>query len=277
MVLSKRLHQLTEYFRERSSKQVLLEERKAIILDYLKQHHMVDLQTLVAMTNASESTLRRDLDSMEDEGILVRIHGGAKLKKSTNPVIGDEPRFSDKVLDNANEKRLIAKYALSLIQNGETIYLDAGTTSLLMLDFISPEMQLNIVTNGVDQAMVAAGKGLNIQLLGGTLRANTQAIVGQSAHKQLSKYHFHHVFLGMNGIDLHDGLTTTDEAEAFLKEQASSQSINVHVLIDQSKFEKTYPITVNLDANFQIITNIFKVRSAKEEFTQVFEIEEVNN
>ncbi|MEY8370599.1 DeoR/GlpR family DNA-binding transcription regulator [Aerococcaceae bacterium 50-4] len=256
---------------------MLLEERKTIILDYLNQHHMVDLQTLVMMTNASESTLRRDLDSMEDEGLLVRVHGGAKLKKGANPVIGHEPRFSDKVLDNANEKRIIAQHAVSLIQKGETIYLDAGTTSLLMLDFITPEMQLNIVTNGVDQAIVAAGKGLNIQLLGGTLRANTQAIVGQSAHKQLGKYHFHHVFIGMNGIDLNDGLTTTDEAEAFLKEQAAGQSIDVHVLIDQSKFDKTYPITASLDCDFQIITNIFKDRNVKENYMQVYEIKEVNN
>lgn len=256
---------------------MLLEERKSIILDYLKQHNTVDLQTLVTMTNASESTLRRDLDGMEDEGLLVRVHGGAKLRKAANPVIGDEPRFSDKVLNNANEKRLIAQYAVSLVQKGETIYLDAGTTSLLMLDFITPEMQLNIVTNGVDQAIVAAGKGLNIQLLGGTLRANTQAIVGQSAHKQLSKYHFHHVFLGMNGIDLNDGLTTTDEAEAFLKEQASSQSLHVHLLMDQSKFEKTYPITATLDCDFQVITNIFKDRLTKEEFAQEYDIKEVNN
>ncbi|HJH01329.1 MAG TPA: DeoR/GlpR family DNA-binding transcription regulator [Aerococcus urinaeequi] len=256
---------------------MLLEERKTIILDYLNQHHTVDLQTLVTMTSASESTLRRDLDSLEDEGLLIRVHGGAKLKKGANPVIGEEPRFSDKVLDNANEKRMIAQYAVSLIEKGETIYLDAGTTSLLMLDFITPDMQLNIITNGVNQAIVAAGKGLNIQLLGGTLRANTQAIVGQSAHKQLKKYHFHHVFLGMNGIDLNDGLTTTDEAEAFLKEQAAYQSIDVHVMIDQSKFEKTYPITVTLNCEFQVVTNIFKDRHAKEDFTQVYKIKEVNN
>ena len=56
---------------------MLLEERKTIILDYLNQHHMVDLQTLVTMTSASESTLRRDLDSLEDEGLLIRVHGGA--------------------------------------------------------------------------------------------------------------------------------------------------------------------------------------------------------
>lgn len=256
---------------------MLLEERKSIILDYLQQHHMVNLQTLVSLTGASESTLRRDLGSMEEEGILLRVHGGAKLKKSPNAVIGDEPHFSEKVASNAHEKRLIAQHAVSLIQTGETIYLDAGTTSLLVIEFITPDMHLNIVTNGVDQAIAAASKGLNIQLLGGTLRANTQAIVGQSAHKQLLKYHFHHVFLGMNGIDLSDGLTTTDEAEAFLKEQAASQSKNVHLLVDQTKFNKTYPITVMLDCDFDIITNIFKERNEKTDFDQLFKIEEVNN
>lgn len=256
---------------------MLLEERKSIILDYLQQHRMVNLQTLVSLTGASESTLRRDLDSMEEEGILLRVHGGAKLKKSPNAVIGDEPRFSEKVSSNAHEKRLIAQHAVSLIQPGETIYLDAGTTSLLVIEFITPDMHLNIVTNGVDQAIAASSKGLNIQLLGGTLRANTQAIVGQSAHRQLGKYHFHHVFLGMNGIDLNDGLTTTDEAEAFLKEQAASQSKNVHLLVDQTKFNKTYPITVTLDCDFDIITNIFKERNEKTDFDQLFKIEEVNN
>lgn len=256
---------------------MLLVERKKIISDYLKQHHMVDLQTLVTMTGASESTLRRDLDSMEEEGVLVRVHGGAKIKKAPNSVIGDEPRFSEKVASNAQEKRAIAKAAVALIENNQTIYLDAGTSSLLMIDFIDLSMHLNLVTNGVDQAIAASSKGLNIQLLGGTLRANTQAIVGQTAHKQLAKYHFHQVFLGMNGIDIQDGLTTTDEAEAFLKEQAANQSKHVYLLVDQTKFEKTYPINVTLEGKFGVITNTFEDRQLKAKYSELYKIKEVKN
>lgn len=256
---------------------MLLEERKTIITDYLSQYHMVDLQTLVTLTGASESTLRRDLDSLEEEDVLVRVHGGAKLKSAPNNVIGDEPRFSDKIGANALEKKKIAEYAVSLIQPQETIYLDAGSTSLFVIDGLTPEMQLNIVTNGVDQAIAASSKGLNIQLLGGTLRANTQAIVGQNAHKQLSRYHFHHVFLGMNGIDLDDGLTTTDDAEAYLKEQAAVQSKNVHVLMDATKFEKTYPITVKLDTKYEVITNVFENEQLKQTYSEMYQIKEVEN
>lgn len=201
-----------------------------MILDELKHSSIVQLQELVDRLHVSESTIRRDLSILEEQGKLVRVHGGAKR------VFGltDEPTMGEKATQCHFEKQRIAKAAAQLVKDNEVIYLDAGTTTLEMIPFL-PEVK--VVTNGLAQADALSRRGFETILIGGWIKKGTQAIIGSQALKQLAEYRFDRAFMGMNGVDEKYGLTTPDVEEASIKKLAIQQSARSYVLVDKSKFD----------------------------------------
>ena len=210
-------------------------ERHQIILDLLSRTGVVDLQSLVKRTKSSESTIRRDLSLLEEQGLLKRIHGGATL--TTSKI--DEQNIKDKSSKNLQDKRLIAESATSLIREGDCIYLDAGTTVSEMIPFLK-DKNVVIVTNGLMHVDVLVSANITTYLIGGRIKANTKSIVGSVAQENLKQFRFDKCFLGMNGIDLTYGMTTPDAEEAVLKKIAIDLSKEVFVLVDKSKFTKTF-------------------------------------
>ncbi len=150
----------------------------------------MNLQDICNLTGCSESSARRDLQRLENQGVLIRIHGGAKLKNS----LQQEPDMVRKVSKNIEQKKMIAKYAAGLIQSEDVIYLDAGTSTLAMIPFLAANMHLTVVTNGVLHASVLADQGIRTILIGGELKNTTKAIVGIETVKSLMKYCFNKVF-----------------------------------------------------------------------------------
>ncbi|MGM9928351.1 MAG: DeoR/GlpR family DNA-binding transcription regulator [Bacillus sp. (in: firmicutes)] len=214
---------------------MLTAERHRLIMDLLSQKEVVKLQSIVQKTDSSESTIRRDLALLEEQGLLKRIHGGATLPYSKF----DEPNMQEKVSKNSDEKRVIAQLAASLIRDGDCIYLDAGTTVAEMLPFLV-DKKIVIVTNGLMHIELLTAANITTYLLGGRIKANTKAIVGSVAQDNLRKYRFDKCFLGMNGVDLELGFTTPDPEEGVLKQIAIELAEEAFVLADESKFTETF-------------------------------------
>lgn len=210
-------------------------ERHHIILDLLTRNGVVDLQSLVQRTKSSESTIRRDLALLEEQGLLKRIHGGATLPYSKI----DEPNLQDKSSKNLHDKQLIAQAAASMIHDGDCIYLDAGTTVSEMIPFFNTK-NIVIVTNGVMHVDALASANITTYLIGGRIKTNTKAIVGSVAQENLKKYRFDKCFLGINGINTKYGFTTPDPEEAILKKIAMDLAEETFVLADKSKFTETF-------------------------------------
>lgn len=210
-------------------------ERHHIILDLLSRNGVVDLQNLLQRTKASESTIRRDLAILEEQGLLKRIHGGATLPYSKI----DEPTMQDKSSKNLHDKQTIAEYAASLVRDGDCIYLDAGTTVSEMIPSLINK-KIVIVTNGMMHADALASAKITTYLIGGRIKENTKAIVGSVAQENLKQYRFDKCFLGMNGIDAKFGFTTPDPEEAILKKIAIELAEEAYVLADKSKFTETF-------------------------------------
>lgn len=229
---------------------MLTEARQQYIIDQLQLNTMVTVQTLVTNLNVSESTIRRDLSLLEEEGQLIRVHGGAKR----HYVLDKEPSFLEKSTIYQDEKLAIARYAASLVNKGETIFIDAGTTTLAMIDYMQEEPAL-VVTNGIEQAALLTDKGFETLILGGKLKAGTKAIVGTTAFQQLKQYRFQKAFMGMNGIDVEYGLTTPDPEEGAMKALMIQQANMAFVLADASKFGKVSFSKVATIDDAQIITN----------------------
>ncbi|WP_044022456.1 DeoR/GlpR family DNA-binding transcription regulator [Bacillus sp. SG-1] len=209
---------------------MLTPERQQIILSLLEEKGVVKLQELIEETDASESTIRRDLIQLEDEKKLKRVHGGASLLQGKR----NEPSMTEKTFKNLQDKIQIAKTAASFIKDGDSIFMDAGSTTQQMISFLNQE-KLTVVTNGITLIEPLLEKGISTYLLGGMIKGSTRAMIGRSALETLKTYRFDKCFIGTNGVDLDYGYTTPDPEEALIKQAAMNLSQERFVLADHSK------------------------------------------
>lgn len=212
---------------------MLTNERHDFILRLIEEKRTVKLQELVELTDASESTLRRDLTELENLGKLERVFGGAVLPSRNL----QEPSIADKSTRYLEEKKSIASYAATFVQEGDSVFLDAGTTTLQMIPFLKDKNPV-VVTNGLPLAEALNEACLTTYLTGGLLKPRTGAFVGSGTLLALDAYHFDICFLGVNGIHTEYGYTTPDPEEAAIKRKASSHSRKTYMLGDHSKVNK---------------------------------------
>lgn len=229
---------------------MLLEQRHKIIIDLIKKKEIVKINELVDETGASESTIRRDLTQLEENNVIKRVHGGATLV--TGRLI--EPSYSEKIERNIETKGKIGKYAANLIDDGDCIYLDAGTSTYEMIKYIDKK-NIVVVTNGLKHIDMLIEMGVKSYVVGGEVKAVTKAIVGTNALKDLENYRFDKCFIGINGIHSEFGLTTPDPKEAVLKESAIKLSKESYVLADDSKFGEVTFVKVSDIKDVAIVTN----------------------
>ncbi|MBB5174235.1 DeoR family transcriptional regulator [Texcoconibacillus texcoconensis] len=205
-------------------------ERQQKILEVLEEKETAAIHDFVQITGASESTIRRDLTDMEENGRLKRIHGGAALLKSGQ----EELTMEEKTTRNKQEKQAIAKFAADLVKDGDCLYLDAGTTTLELIPYLKGR-DVVVVTNGVSNVAKLIEAGIETYVTGGKVKGKTSALVGAKAVETLTSYRFDHCFLGANGIHSEMGFTTPDPEEAVVKATAHSLSRNCYFLVDHTK------------------------------------------
>ena len=231
---------------------MLAEERHAVILELVHRQGNVKLTELCSRLYASQSTIRRDLIQLSEQGLLTKVHGGAISKDERFfPV---EHNMEEKANLYTAEKTAIADYAASLLEDGDFVYLDAGTTTEKVIDFI-PLKQITFVTNGFLHARRLAKRGFQVYIPAGSVKATTETIVGAECVLSLQNYNFTKCFMGVNGISLTAGLSTPDKGEASVKKAAIHQSKEVCFLADHSKFSQISAITFAYLNGVQIITD----------------------
>lgn len=228
---------------------MLFEKRAERILELLKLKKSVTMHEFVSSLNVSESTIRRDLIALEEQGELRRIHGGATRVNG----LRTEQNMLQKESLNQEAKIIIAQYAATLVKPNSQIYIDAGTATLELVRFLPIDINLQVVTNGVEHALTAIQRGLNVTIVGGQVKPNTHGIAGMVAYQQLEKMNFAYAFIGMNGIHEQHGLTTTNIEEAVLKELAMEQSQSIRILMDDSKVDQIYEFKVGVPSQAIIL------------------------
>ncbi len=207
------------------------EKLKALV----KAGRIVRVDDLVRELGVSAATVRRDLESLEQRGALRRVHGGAVTVESNL----DEPLFDDKTQIAAAEKLRIARAAVGLVKPGSSIFLDGGSTILAMAPLLRERTDLTVVTNSLRVAAELAGGGPTLIVVGGELRRRSQTMVGPLTEPILAGLHVDTAFVGTIGLDLRNGLTTTDPREAFTKRLILRQAQQIVLLADSSKAGKT--------------------------------------
>ncbi len=247
---------------------MLTEERFSKILSIIEEKGSATVQELMLELDASESTIRRDLNAMDDNGLLTKVHGGAIAKRqkiSTH----DEAVMQRKAM-NAEEKQTIAKYAAALVEPEDFVYMDAGTTTGMMIDYLEPCGAV-FVTNAIDHAKRLADRGFRVYILGGEFKSQTEAIVGEEAIENLEKYNFTKGFFGTNGISVSKGFSTPEVKEAMIKKKAMGNCKECFILADSTKFEQMSSVKF---AEFDQATIITKgnIKSALKKYKNIVEV-----
>lgn len=233
--------------------------RETQILQLLGRHGDLGVADICRELTVSEATVRRDLAGMEQRGLLRRVHGGATL----DGVSVIEPQFQDKEDRNRDAKQRIAGRALDLIEDGDEIYLDGGSTVLLLARLLSRKRNLTIVTNSLMAAAGLMDTEHRLILVGGEFRSRSRVTIGPLTTPVIQTLRVRLAFMGTIGFTLEDGMTTTDPGEAFTKQQIMARARQVILLADHSKFgvasfagsggpdSVDVVVTDNLDAEWQ--------------------------
>lgn len=238
---------------------MLTTERHAIILQLLLEKHSITLQDIMEVLPISESTVRRDLVELEQAGELERVHGGAVHvnKKLT------EAGYVEKSVKNIQDKRQIGQIAASLIQKGDCLYLDAGSTVIQLIPYLQ-DKEVVVVTNGLTHVEELMKYNITTYVTGGKIKSTTKALVGPQTIESLRAYRFDKCFLGANGFSTEYGYTTPDPEEACVKHMASSLSKVTYVMADCSKDELvSFSKMMSLDEAVLITVNLSAERLAQ--------------
>ncbi len=208
------------------------EERLQKIAGYVQSNTRASVHKLCELFGVSESTVRRDLNELEKRQLLKRTHGGAVCLES----VGFEPTYSEKEDQYREEKQSIAERAAALIEDGDSLIIDSGTTTLYLVPHLARFKHLTVVTNSVHLLQqLSIYPGITLMATGGTLRPNTMALVGPVAEQFLSRIRVDKAFIATNGIEKSMGLTTPNITEASVKERMMQVAEQVFVLADHSK------------------------------------------
>ena len=233
------------------SRRLLQAERERMILARLAAGAR-GIAELSAEIGVSEATIRRDLGSLERAGRIRRVHGGAV--GADFPLT--EPVFEEKEHLRSTQKKDIAEAALALVDNGDTIYLDGGSTVLALAALLKDRTDITVVTNSLRVAAELAGGGPALILVGGELRRLSQTFVGPLTRFTLDQIHVDRAFMGTIGLTVEAGLTTTDAREAYTKSLVMDHAGEVILLADSSKLGKvSFARSGNLDKLARLITD----------------------
>jgi len=228
-------------------------ERHELILKKLAKYGSVSAVELGKEFNVSSVTIRKDLKLLEERELLFRSHGRAV---PFNPYITTRP-INEKEKISVEEKRSIASAAAASIGSNDNIIIASGTTLIEFARHISEVTNLTVITASLDTALIVS-KVPNIEViqLGGIVRSSSSSVIGPLGEKMLAEFSCNKLYLGVDGIDLEHGLTTTNSMEASLNKMMIKSAQKIIVLVDSSKFgKKGFGRICGLEDVDQIITD----------------------
>jgi DeoR family transcriptional regulator of aga operon len=208
-------------------------ERRNKTLKMLKDNGQVSVVELSDLLNVSEVTIRKDLQYLERRNLLIRTHGGAML----NDYLVQDQHFEEKGKRYANEKQRIGEAAANLVEDGDTLLMDAGTTMVQIARHLTNKRKLTILTSAINVAMeLMRIPDLQLVMLGGVIRSTSAAVVGPYAEMMVKEHYCSKLFLAVDGLDPDFGLTTTNALEAHLNKMMIDSAQKTILVMDSSKF-----------------------------------------
>lgn len=214
---------------------MLIGERRQHVLKLVEKDGRVLVSELSSSLGISPITIRKDLDYLELQGLVQRTHGGALAPHKTTML---DPSLKDKEGHQTREKQLIAEAAVAMVQEGQCVLLDSGTTTTAIARALRRFKKLTIVTNALNIAAELSDTDFDVILVGGNLRKNAFSLVGPLAEDALRQIHADILFLGVDGFDVKSGIMTPSLLEARVNRVMAAASRKVVAVCDSTKFER---------------------------------------
>src|SRR6202521_3761335 len=214
---------------------MLNEERQRAIHELLRRDGRVVVVDLARQFHTSQVTIRKDLDILNVKGLIHRTHGGA-LPARDGAL--EDPTLREKEKLHRKEKLQIAAAAARMVTEGQVVILDSGTTTTAIARALRNHQHLTVITNAVNIAAELSGSALEVILTGGSLRKNSFSLVGPIAEETLHKLHADILFLGVDGFDVHYGISTPNLLESKVNRAMIEISKVAVAVCDSSKFGK---------------------------------------
>jgi DeoR family fructose operon transcriptional repressor len=192
------------------SKSLIPAQRRERIQEYLSLHRIARSIDLSQLLDASEATIRRDLEWLDDAGMIERTHGGALLKQR----LDSEAEYRHRAQLHAEEKKWIGEVAVSLVEEGDIIFINSGTTTTQIIHHMHSTANLTIITNNMIAALDLGDVRWELILLGGTFQPKSNSVAGRFAMANLSQIYANKAFIGVDGIDPKYGCTVPSNAES---------------------------------------------------------------
>ena len=223
------------------SKSLIPAQRRERIHEYLALHKIARTVDLCSMLDASEATVRRDLEWLEKDGVLEKTHGGAILSQHLNI----EPEYRQRAQHNPEAKHQIGAIASSLIEKGDMVFINSGTTTTQVIHQIRNDAEISIFTNNFNAAHEMDAPGFHHYLVGGEYQPRSKSLAGRFAMENLEQVYANKVIIGVDGISLKYGCTVPTNAEAeVIKKMIERTTGSIIIVADHSKW--------GVVSNFQI-------------------------
>jgi DeoR/GlpR family transcriptional regulator of sugar metabolism len=214
---------------------LLKSERHRRILQLIEENGRGTVNELSQMLGVSGSTIRRDLEEMDQHGLIQREHGGA----FPPDLASVEPPVLQRSMEQAVEKRRIGRAAAQLVENGMTIFIGSGTTTLEMARYLEGKENLTVITNALNIANQIAGySGITLIVIGGLFRRTELSLIGHITEQALKELRADKVFFGIRAINMRDGLTNDYLPETMTDRAIIEVASEVILLADHTKFDK---------------------------------------
>lgn len=211
--------------------------RRKKIIGLLNENGSVQVQQLSNLFNISTVSIRKDLKFLDQRGVVTRTYGGAFLNSESSEITEAAIDLKEKL--NVNSKCKIAQAAADMINEGDSIILDSGTTTNRIAEQLANKESITVITNDLNAInLISEYPSVELVVLGGTLRRKSMYFHGTQAEKTLKELHADKLFLGVDGFHMEKGITTHFEAEATLNRIMCSAATEVIVVADSSKFNK---------------------------------------
>jgi len=215
------------------------EKRLSYILEKLHDNKEVGFSELSSDLNVSEDTIRRDIDALANNGLLLKIRGGA-IPRSHNPL-----SFKDRIGQLRDDKELIALKAQTLIKSGQTVFMDGGTSVYTLVSLLSTDIKLTVITNNTAIIhALSAYAGVELIVLGGKYLKQSETVVGYQAIKMVENFQADLYFMGVCALDIGKGVTSSYMEEAELKQAMLRRSGMAIALSTFDKLETFEPYSV---------------------------------
>ena len=229
------------------------ENKEKELLNILQEKQFIGVEELASLLYVSPATIRRELTKLQNKGLILRTHGGAKINDSNNFT----PNFDLRAHTNSLEKRKIAISAIKLIKNGDVIFLDGSTSSYLVAEYLKEFLDIRVMTNGIDTLSLLAKNKVKGYSTGGAISdVNQSTLVGELAHETVSSIHANIYFFSAQSVDENGEIYDCFEQENYLRKHMMKNSDVKVLLCDDTKINRRSPFYLcNISEIDYVISN----------------------